>query len=397
MKLRALTLLFALVLNACGARYEHATADLVVRNADVRTQDPTAPAATALAISGDKIIYVGDEQGVTEWIGPNTRVIDAGGNTVLPGLIDTHIHAAEGALSLGGCTLNNKELKITEAADTIRACVAADKTSTWIVVNAVNPAGFKAHRHDLDAIERERPLFLWGADGHTAWVNTRGLELAGITRATPDPDAGRIDRDAKGDATGFLVEGATGLALSKMEKATPAQRLDALRKVLPLLHGTGITSYLEANTDEPTVDAYAELAKLHELTARVTVAYDTSLPGSPEEFKRLRGFARQAHRSPVPRRLHQTVRRRRARAPHADRGAARAVQRRARASPANPAASYSSRPRELEHIHHRGRPDTASTSTYTPSATAPCARPSTPSRPRALPAASSCSASRTCS
>ena len=88
-------------------------------------------------------------------------------------------------------------------------------------------------------------------------MNTRGLELAGITRKTPDPDAGRIERDAKGDATGFLVDGATNLALSKMEKPTPAQRLDALRKVLPLLHGAGITSYLEANTDEPTVDAYA--------------------------------------------------------------------------------------------------------------------------------------------
>ena len=287
MKPRSLAVLLVFALAACGARDEHARADLVVRNADVRTADRTAPIATALAVTGDRIVYVGDEQGIAEWIGPGTRVIDAGGHTVLPGLIDTHIHAAESALSLGGCTLHNKQLKIGEAADAIRACVAADKTSTWIVVNEVNPADFKADRHDLDAIERERPLFLWGADGHTGWVNTRGLERAGITRGTPDPDGGRIERDARGDATGFLVDGATDLALSKMDKPTPAQRLDALRKILPLLHGAGITSYLEANTDEPTVDAYAALAKLHQLTARVTVAFETSDENTPEEFKRL--------------------------------------------------------------------------------------------------------------
>ena len=287
MKRRSLAVLLALVLSACGARYEHATADLVVRNADVRTQDAAAPAATALAVRGDRIVYVGDERGIGEWIGPGTRVIDAGGNTALPGLIDTHIHAAEAALSLGGCTLHDKQLEIADAAATIRACVAADKTSTWIVINEVNPAGFRANRHDLDVIERDRPLFLWGSDGHTAWVNTRGLELAGITRKTPDPDDGRIERDAKGDATGFLVDAATDLALSKMEKPTAARRLDALRKVLPLLHATGITSYLEANTDEPTVDAYAELAKLHQLSARVTVAFETSGENSAAEFTRL--------------------------------------------------------------------------------------------------------------
>jgi len=283
---RLLLLALTLVLSSCGSKQEHARADLVIRNADVRTQDAATPTATAIAVTGDKIVYVGDEQGVAEWIGPATVSVDAAGNTVLPGLIDSHIHAAEAALSLGGCTLNDKQLKVEETADTIRACVAADKTSTWIVVNAVNPAGFKANRHDLDKIEKDRALFLWGSDGHTGWLNTRGLELAGITRDTPNPGVGRIERDAKGDATGFLAD-ATGLALSKMDKATPAQRLDALRKVLPLLHATGITSYLEANTDEPTVDAYAELAKLHELTARVTVAFETSDEATPAEFARL--------------------------------------------------------------------------------------------------------------
>ena len=286
MNARVLPLLLALALAACGKSPEHPRADLVVRNADIRTQDGSAPLASALAVSGEKIVYVGDEQQVADWIGPATRVIDAGGNTVLPGLIDTHIHAAEAALSIGGCTLDDEELRVEETADIIRACVAADKTSTWIVVNAVNPAGFKATRQDLDKIEKDRPLFLWGSDGHTGWLNTRGLELAGITRDTPNPEAGRIERDSRGDPTGFLAD-ATGLALSKMPKPTPQQRLDALRKVLPLLHATGITSYLEANTDELTVDAYAELAKQHELTARVTVAFETGDKPTPGEFSRL--------------------------------------------------------------------------------------------------------------
>lgn len=287
---RTLIFLCALSLTACSTKPQPPKADLVVRNADVRTQASDTPTATAVAVTGEKIAWVGDEAGITAWIGPDTRVIDAGGHTVLPGLIDSHIHAAESALSLGGCTLKNEQLKIAEAADAIRACVAASTATTWVVVNEVNPAGFKANRHDLDAIEKDRPLFLWGADGHTAWVNTRGLELAGITRDAPDPDSGRIVRDAKGDATGFLIDAATGLALSKMEKPTPAQRLDAIRKVLVLLHGAGITSYLEANTDAPTVEAYVELAKLKELTARVSVAFETNDESTPEEFGRIEGL-----------------------------------------------------------------------------------------------------------
>jgi len=273
------------LLAACGSKQP--SADLVLRNGDVRSMDASQPRATAFAVREGKIVFVGSDADAARWIGEKTKTVDAGGNTVLPGLIDSHIHAAEAALSLGGCTLRNKELTIEQAAAPIRACLAADPGTTWLVVNEVNPAGFKANRRDLDAIETQRPLFLWGADGHTAWVNSRGLEVAKITRDTKDPEDGRIERDAKGEPTGFLVDGATQLALSIMDKPSPQKRLDALRKVLPLLHGSGITAYLEANTDEPTVAAYAELAKLGELTARVTVAFESSGENTPAEFSRL--------------------------------------------------------------------------------------------------------------
>ncbi len=287
MRTTTIALTLVALLCACTREPAHLSADLVVRNGDLRTMSATNPRATALAVLAGSIAYVGDDAGVAAWIGTGTKVIDAGGHTVLPGLIDSHIHAAEGALALGGCTLHNEELTIAQAADAIRACVAADKTSTWIVVNEVNPAGFKASAQELDAIEKQRALFLWGTDGHTAWVNTRALELAGITRTTADPAAGRIERDPRGDATGFLVDGATSLALDVMDKPSQAKRLDALRSVLPKLHAVGITSFLEANTDEPTVDAYAELARLGQLDARVTIAFESSAENEPSEFQRL--------------------------------------------------------------------------------------------------------------
>ena len=287
MKSAALTAALIALLCGCARESDRPTADLVVRNGDVRTMVSDAARASGIVVVKGMIAYVGPDEDVAVWIGPKTKIIDAGGHTVLPGLIDSHIHAAEGALALSGCTLHDEKLTVAQAADTIRGCAKADTTSTWIVVNEVNPAGFKATRQDLDAIEKHRPLFLWGTDGHTAWVNTRALELAGITRKTPNPADGRIERDASGDATGFLVDGATGLALGVMEKPTLDKRLDALRKVLPKLHAVGITSYLEANTDEPTVDAYAELARLNQLDARVTVAFESSGENKPEEFKRL--------------------------------------------------------------------------------------------------------------
>src|SRR5690349_7253666 len=286
-RLATATLVLVALLGGCAREPAHATAELVVRNADLRTMVTAMPQASALAVRGGVIVFVGDEKDIGEWIGPDTKVIDSAGHTVLPGLIDSHIHVAEGALALGGCSLHDEQLTIAQAADAIRACVAADKTSTWIVINAVNGAGFKATRQDLDAIEKRRPLFLWSTDGHSAWVNSRGLELAGITRKTADTPDGRIPRDSKGEATGHLIDAATSLALNVMDKPSLDKRLDSLRKVLPQLHAVGITSYLEANTDEPTVDAYAELARRHELDARVTVAFESSGANTPEELKRL--------------------------------------------------------------------------------------------------------------
>ena len=289
MKISALALALSVAaVGACHSEAPHATADLVLMRGDLRTMEPTLAGATALAVRDGRIVYVGSDAEASKWIGAASKVLEVSGHTVLPGLIDSHIHAAEGALARGGCSLEDDQLTIEQAAPRIRVCVEKDKGTGWLIVTDVNGAGFKANRQQLDAIVSDRPLLLWGADGHTGWVNSRALELAKITRKTANPEDGRIERDAAGEATGFLVDGAVGLVLEVMDKPTPAKRLDVLRAVQTQLHAVGITAYLEANTDAETVAAYAELAGRGELRARVTIALGSDGDNTPAEFSRLK-------------------------------------------------------------------------------------------------------------
>ena len=293
MKLAACFSFVVMALTACDSKPPHPAADVVILHGDVRTMNPALPVASGLALSGGRIAFVGDDAGARQWIGAHTQVVDAAGATVLPGLIDSHVHVAEGALARGGCSFEDDQLTVEQAADKVHACFANDKDTKWLVVTDVNGAGFKANRRQLDGIEHDRPLFLWGSDGHTGWVNSRALTLARITRKTPNPDDGRIERDANGDATGFLVDGAIGLVTAAMDPATPEKRLEKLRWILPQLHAVGITAYLEANTDAETVAAYHTLSERQQLSARVTIALESSGANTPAEFARLKGLRAQ--------------------------------------------------------------------------------------------------------
>jgi predicted amidohydrolase YtcJ len=278
------------LLSGCSKKPAQDAADLVILEGDIQTMDAASAHATALAARDGRIIYVGEDSGARPYIGPDTQVVQAGGMTVLPGLIDSHIHAAEGALALGGCSLEDEQLTVEAAGKVIRECLAKDPGTGWLVVSEVNSAGFSADRKRLDAIVSDRPLFLYGADGHTGWVNSKALAMAGITRDTKDPPDGRIERDKSGEPTGFLVDGALGPVTSSLDKPTAEKRLQALREVLPLLHAAGITSYLEANTSAETVAAYVELARQQALTARVSIALGSEGEATDAEFARLDGL-----------------------------------------------------------------------------------------------------------
>jgi predicted amidohydrolase YtcJ len=247
-------------------------ADLVITGADVYTVDAARSWSDAVAVRGDRIVAVGSEP-VSELTGPRTRVIHAPGSMVVPGFQDSHVHAPFAGRNLLRVWLN--DLVGREAyLDRIAEYAAANPDEPWIVGGGWAMEYFPGgtpRRADLDAVVPGRPVFLYNRDVHGAWVNSKALAMAGITKETPDPDDGRIERDPRtGDPSGTLHEGA---AYSFHDRFVPtpgraeweASILEAQRH----LHSLGITGWQDAWVTPGTLEAYRSLADSGRLTARV--------------------------------------------------------------------------------------------------------------------------------
>jgi predicted amidohydrolase YtcJ len=298
MRRLALPLAFALV--SCGGPPPSMqVADVVLLDASIRTMNPAQPEAQALAIQKGRIVFVGDDADAQRWVATSTRVLRLDGATVLPGLIDSHIHVLEGGLSCAGCTFEDEELTVAQMAPIVRDCAARTPGSDIVVVQDLNAAGFRANRQQLDTILADRPLLLWGSDGHVGWANTAALERAGIARATTDPADGRMERDSSGMPTGLLVDGALRPVTSLIPKSTPEQRERALTMMLPKLAAAGITAYMEANTSEAAVATYVDVASRNQLTARVTLALRSDGGARREEIERLVRLRQLAEAQPL--------------------------------------------------------------------------------------------------
>lgn len=294
----SLCTLIALTALACTQRPPAEIADVVILDAAIVTMDPAQPQASALAMRDGKIAFVGNNESAQKWVGEKTRVVRVAGATVLPGFIDSHIHAMSGALSLDSCTFADAQLALAEVAAIIRECVARTPGEGWVVVQDLNAAGFQADRKALDAVVPARALVLWAADGHVGWANSVALSRAGITRNTPDPADGRIERDRKGEPTGFLVDEAMGLVSRHLEKPGSEQRERLLLRALRDIAAAGITTFMEANADAETVATYVALASKKQLAARVSFALESAGESTDQEFARLKGLRELAQSQP---------------------------------------------------------------------------------------------------
>ena len=300
----AIVALATLSLGACDL-LEGDDADLVLLNGKIVTMDADLPEARALAARDGRIVAIGSDADMEALIGSATRVIDLDGMLAVPGLIEGHGHYMR-----FGQTLEQLDLSRVRTWDEIVAmveeAVEGAQPGAWIEgygwhqdkwdappVSSVE--GLPTHA-SLSAVSPDNPVFLNHTSGHGMFVNAAALEVAGITRATPDPSGGEIVRDATGEATGMLREGGAALArdaLAAHQADRPAAVIEAEQRRWAHLAGlaalsAGITSFQDMGSSFGTIDLLRTLAEEGELRIRLSVAIDEpadALEGRLAEYR----------------------------------------------------------------------------------------------------------------
>ncbi len=271
----------------------------VLRGGAVYTLDPDHPWASAVAVRGDRIIAVGSDDEATAAGGPDARVIELDGRMVLPGFVEGHIHPLLGALITAGPDLQVPALE--DVLSTLADYVAQNPSGVirgfgWRM-DMFGPDG--PHREALDAILPDRPALLVAIDGHSMWVNSETLRMAGITADTPDPVPGfsYFGRDDAGRPTGFVLEAPAMLAvLGAVEPLSPAVLAEMFAVWADKAAAAGITAIFDAGMPpsegdpDGLVTIYTGLAAQGLLPFRVVVSHlvkDTPVDGAVDATVRL--------------------------------------------------------------------------------------------------------------
>jgi predicted amidohydrolase YtcJ len=268
--------LAVLALAAAPARAAEEPADAVLRHGFVYTIDARDSVAQAIAIRAGRIVYVGSDAGAARFIGKATTVTDLGGRMVMPGLVDGHMHPLSGGGQLMTCNLNYEPLTTEQFQARIQACLDASKDkepAQWLRVTGwyrqfMIPPGTDAISATLDSLKTERPIAVESTDGHSTVANSKALTLAGITAATADPSDGRVAREAGGQPTGMLEDGAQKLISAAIPEPSGADNLAMAKAALDAMRAQGVTSFLDAWASPAAIEAFATIARDGGLTAR---------------------------------------------------------------------------------------------------------------------------------
>jgi len=269
-------ILVALLLSAA------APADLIIRDAHIVTVDSKFSVAQAAAIRDGRFVAVGSDAEVMRSRGPNTRVVDLHGKTVLPGFDDTHVHLTAGEqLPLQVDLTHIHSIKQVQAAIAARARQV--KPGEWITGTRgwweyQLAEGRLPTRADLDAAAPDNPVAIPGP--HYVIVNSRALALAHVTRDTPDPQGGQIYKDSNGEPTGLLMDNASRFVRQFMPHPTEAQKEEGMKRVLALVNSHGLTSAGDPSGSAADAALFRKLRDQGQLTVRVDFAYNVD-PAEP--------------------------------------------------------------------------------------------------------------------
>lgn len=275
------------------------TADLVVRKAHIATLDRGNPTADTLAVRDGRFLAVGTERDIEELIGPETRVIDARGRRLIPGLNDSHTHLIRGGLNY------NLELRwegigsLADAMALLKAQAAVTPPPQWVrVIGSFSMFQFSERRlptlDEINAAAPDTPVFILHLYDR-ALLNRAALRAIGYTRETPDPPGGEIQRNPNGDPTGLLLARPNALilysALSKGPKLSPDDQVNSTRHFMRELNRLGVTSVIDAGGGfQNYPEDYQIIQKLaddDQLTLRIAYNLFTQKPGEEkEDFRR---------------------------------------------------------------------------------------------------------------
>ncbi len=274
-------------------------ADRVLKNADVYTVDAKNPTAQAIAIDDGKIVFVGSNDKVAEYIGKDTKVEDLNGKFVLPGFIDTHAHFALGAAISSAVKLDESGTPESWTAE-IKKFADANPDAPAILGLGFAAAAFGKDgptKEMLDKVVPNRPAVIIDEGGHSAWFNSKALEMAGITKDTPDPVPGvhMYKRNAKGEPSGYNMEAMTIYPLmSKLKLLPPELIIKGGEQLFPMLPSMGLTAYYDAGMmqmEDMVYPALASLEKAGKLPVKVTSSYIIQSPSQiPTAIEKIKGY-----------------------------------------------------------------------------------------------------------
>jgi predicted amidohydrolase YtcJ len=269
--IRPLTIAAALISAISGQAAFAQHADVILTNARVYTADAAHPRAQAVAIRDGRIVFTGSTREAEALRGSATRVLDLQGKTVIPGMMDAHGH-----LTGLGSALRNVDLvgtqSFAEIVDRVKQRATRTAANSWIQgrgwdQNDWGDKQFPTH----DALSRavpDQPVVLGRIDGHAVLANAKAMQIAGISKATPDPEGGRILRDAAGNPTGVFIDNAMSLIYRKVPAETTAEVREGIRLAMRELNRFGLTGMGDAGAGCSEIRTYEEMARAKEFTAR---------------------------------------------------------------------------------------------------------------------------------